>query len=85
MLARLIAIMVMVASAGVLTWHHRDDLFPAPEEEATSINPEREACLTQRFGEIDTMIADGIINQQQADQFRTRAEAFCIGTTAPGS
>ena len=30
MLGRVIAVLVMIASAGVIAWHHRDDLMPAP-------------------------------------------------------
>lgn len=78
---RIIAIGVMLFSASILAWYHRADLLPSPEADQPD-NPALEACLTQRLGEIDTMVADGLITPEQAGPFKTRAQAFCHETTA---
>lgn len=75
-LSRLIALAVFGACVGFLVYLHRDDLWPPPVEEASG-NPAFEACKAQRFGEIENMRQQAVIDENQEQQFKARAEAFC--------
>jgi hypothetical protein len=77
MLGRVIAVLVMIASAGVIAWHHRDDLMPAPVAPIDPAEAAYQACVTERDAGIDKMQADGTITAQQATLFKTRADALC--------
>ena len=41
-------------------------------------------CLTDRAAKIDAMVSEGVVSEQQAALFRSRAEALCR-TQHPGS
>lgn len=77
MLARVIAVLVMIASAGVIAWHHRDDLMPAPAAPIDPAEAAYQACITERNAGIDTMQADGTISADQASLFKSRADVLC--------
>ena len=74
--ARLIALLLILAGIAVIGWHHRDDIFPPPEKE-TAANPELFACINERSAQVDGMLADGVISEGQARDFRARAIQFC--------
>jgi hypothetical protein len=57
MLGRVIAVLVMIASAGVIAWHHRDDLMPAPVAPIDPAEAAYQACVTERDAGIDKMQA----------------------------
>ncbi len=73
---RLVAACVLVVGIAILVAFHWEDLFPPPEAEVAG-NPELAACIAERAGHVDKMIADGVIDAAQADSFRARAIAFC--------
>lgn len=77
MLARVIAVLVMIASAGVIAWHHRADLMPAPAAPIDPAEAAYQACITERGAGIDKMQADGTISADQATMFKSRADALC--------
>ena len=74
--ARVIALLLIVAGIAVIAWHHRDDILP-PQEEAAAANPQLFACIGERTAQVDGMLADGVINDGQAADFRARAIQFC--------
>ncbi|MDW3206219.1 MAG: hypothetical protein R8L07_11850 [Alphaproteobacteria bacterium] len=84
MLGRVIALLVMVGSAGMLAYYHRADLMPAPEVPLDPAEAAFSACLKDRAEGIETMRGDGTISEQQAALFLSRAEALCRATAAPG-
>ncbi len=46
-------------------------------EPAKPANPELDACLEKRVGDVDGMKEQGILTEAQYAQFRARAEALC--------
>ena len=74
--ARLLALLLILAGAAVIAWHHRNDLMPS-QEKADAANPQLFACISERTAQVESMLGDGVINQGQAVQFRTRAIQFC--------
>ena len=81
--ARLAAGGVIVVGLAVLTAFHWEDLFPPPAAEVAG-NPELAACIAERGGHVDKMVADGVIGADQAEGFRARAIAFCEQQFPPG-
>lgn len=87
--ARLIAALVILLCGALLAYVHRDDLRPllgtAPDGESEAASDDPAApCIAQRFGEIDGMVEDGVIDGGQADLFKQRAEAMCRATEGEG-
>ncbi|MEQ8332494.1 hypothetical protein [Nisaea sp.] len=78
--ARLVAGLVLVVAVSMLVYFHRADLRTlaggraAPETPAT---PELAACLSERYGSVDRMLADGVIDDVKHTLFRQRAAAMC--------
>lgn len=78
--ARAIAGLVLVGAAATLAHLHRDDiagLLGAPEEEAMPANGPLAECLSQRYGAVDKMLEEGIIDEAKHRLFRRRAAAMC--------
>jgi hypothetical protein len=82
-LARGLALLVFVACAGALAWIHRDDLFPAERRAAAADGPFAR-CFAGRRGDIDDMLAQGLIDEGRAALFLSRAEAMCRAETGGG-
>lgn len=82
--ARLAAAGVVLAAAGFLVWYERETLFPGTvtvtEDPALAAY---RACRDERFGDIDRMRADGMIEQAQEKLFKSRADAMCRATNPP--
>jgi hypothetical protein len=84
--ARLLALLVIILCGAFLAYLHRNDLRPligegsSPGAIDTADDP-ASICMQQRFGEIDGMVDEGVIDAQQADLFKHRAEAMCRSTT----
>jgi hypothetical protein len=78
-LGRGVALLIAAATAGLLVWIHRHDLFPRKEPvEAASAEPDAyKDCVAQRGGDIDRMLAEKTIDQERAALFRSRMEAMC--------
>ena len=78
--ARLLAGLVALVFAGILAWINRDALS-GPE---AASGPLAE-CLAERLGDVDAMVADGVISDGQAAQFRIRARQLCEQTVPSAS
>ncbi|MEM7223940.1 MAG: hypothetical protein AAF495_13230 [Pseudomonadota bacterium] len=74
--ARLVALALFLAAAGLLAWIHRADLLP-PETAAVAADDPVQLCLAERQPGIEQMRADGVITDQQAALFLERAAALC--------
>lgn len=83
-IARLCAVGVALLMAAALAFMHRDDLFP-PEPAAADADDPVARCLAERAVDIDKMAAEGTITAQQADLFKSRAEALCQAQVGGGS
>ncbi len=78
--ARLAALAVFLGAALALAWYHGGDSGPP---EAAADDPVA-LCLAARAGDIDTMVAEGVIGQDRAALFKSRAEALCIAQEGGG-
>lgn len=75
--ARIIAFLIFLACVGALVWLYRADWL--------GLGPERSAaeqalaqCIEERSADVDRMLAEGVIGEDQAELFRSRAEAICV-------
>ena len=84
--ARAVAGLIALAAAALLLWIKWSTLFPQPtaDEDDAKLNPEFVACRDQRLTTVTKMKDDGVINDQQFEQFRERAIATCTGQFPPG-
>ncbi|WP_321341042.1 hypothetical protein [Breoghania sp.] len=83
--ARILALLIACLTAALLGWINRDALFasaPAPSISAKA-NPELDACLSERVGAVERMRKEGVVNERQYDEFRTRAEDYCTARFPP--
>jgi hypothetical protein len=78
--ARLLALVVLLACVAGLAWLHRADLFSARFAPAAADDPFA-LCFAGRAAEIDGMVREGLIDQERAVLFKTRAEAMCRAQT----
>ena len=88
-LARLIGLAVFLTMGWLIWSTWADDIgnlfsadrpglpiVDAPALPATD-NPALAACLERRIGDVDQMLADGLITEPQSIAFKTRAEDLC--------
>ena len=64
----------MIALLGVI---HRDDLMPGPQADTADGNSAYAACIADRHGAVDQMVADGVVGPDKEALFKSRAEALC--------
>ncbi len=83
--ARLWAVGVALLMAAALAFMHRDDILPPQAAEGPAADDPVMICFAERAAEIDQMVADGIVNAQQAELFKSRAEALCQAQLGGGS
>jgi hypothetical protein len=81
--ARLLALAVVLLCVALLGWLHRADLFPTAFAPETADDPFAR-CFAERAAEIDGMVDEGLIDQERAALFKTRAEAMCRAETGGG-
>lgn len=67
--------MALLCVAG-LAWLHRADLWPARFGPQAADDPFTR-CFAERAAEIDGMVGDGLIDQERATLFKSRAQAMC--------
>ncbi len=77
--ARLIAGLVALLFAGALAWLNRGALTGSAPSGPLA------ACLEERLGHVDKLIADGAVKPDKADEFRIRARQFCEQTVPVGA
>ena len=80
--ARLVALGVLLVVAALLLRIHWDDLFPPP---AGYFDDPVAICMAARAADIDKMLADGVIDEGQAQQFKGRAQALCQAQQGGGN
>jgi hypothetical protein len=85
--ARVIALVIFLVCVGALVWLNRESwLGIGPEMSAADQALAR--CIAERSGDVDRMLEEGMIGEDQAELFRSRAEAMCVamagGGTEPG-
>jgi hypothetical protein len=85
---RLVALGVLVGSLAALVYMHRADLWPQPQLDARTLNPDFVSCRDERTATVDTMLSEGVIDEARHAQFTDRAIAICADqfptTAAPG-
>jgi len=79
-IARGLALLVLLACLAGLAWLERERWLPS-ESSAAADDPAA-LCFAERAAEIDGMLAEGVIQAQQAEAFKSRAEAMCRATAA---
>ena len=79
-IARGIALLVLLACLAGLAWIERERWLPS-ESSAAADDPVA-LCFAERAADVDRMLAEGLIEAQQADAFKSRAEAMCRATAA---
>ncbi len=85
--ARLAALLIALVALCLMVWLGREDvpfvrgaLTTITGEDTTSVssgNPELDACLAKRVGDIDKLLAEGMIKDSQYPAFRRRASSYC--------
>ena len=83
--ARLVALIVALASAGVIIYLNRNLLWPSADTATQALNPAFLACRERRVGEVGRMRDGGVIDDKQYVRFRERAIAMCAGRYPPGA
>lgn len=91
-----IALAIALAALGLMVWIGRNDVAsiqyamslisgkPTSETQGSG-NPELDACLAQRVGDVDQMKADGVINASQYEAFKSRAISLCQAQHPPAN
>ena len=81
--ARILALVIFLVCVGALVWLNREAwLGIAPEMSAAE--QALAQCMAERSGDVDRMLEEGVIGEDQAELFRSRAEAMCV-TMAGGA
>ncbi|WP_417667007.1 hypothetical protein [Roseibium sp.] len=86
--ARFTALAIALAALVLMIWLGREDVpfvraailtaTGQSEAEATSTgNPELDACLAKRVGDVDKLLAEGMIKESQYSAFKRRASSYC--------
>ena len=77
-IARALAGLVFLACLAVLVYLERERLWQVADQSAADDPVAR--CFAERAEDIDQMVADNVIDEAQAEQFKSRAEAMCRAT-----
>ena len=75
--ARWVAFSVFITMLILLGIIHRDHLWTQPKNGTNTTNADYVLCLNERGSTINRMIDEGIIDEIQANFFKTRADALC--------
>jgi hypothetical protein len=80
-IARVLAAVVCLGCVAALAYLERERWWQAAPE---GTEGPFARCFAERAGQIERMLADGLIQPAQAELFRTRAEAMCRAETEGG-
>src|SRR4051812_27000060 len=81
--ARAIALLVALLALAALGWINRARFLPAPPPKAEAAADDPFArCMAARSADIDRMVQEGTAKPDQAELFRSRAEAMCRAEAA---
>ncbi|MEP0233345.1 hypothetical protein [Roseibium sp.] len=85
--SRVAAFAIAMSCLALMVWLGRENvpfvrdtiaMVTGNEPEAqTSGNPELDACLAKRVGDIDQLLAEGMIKDSQYPSFKRRATSYC--------
>ncbi|WP_417684349.1 hypothetical protein [Roseibium sp.] len=86
--ARLTALVIALSALALMLWLGREDVGfvragvsmvtgEDPAKAASTGNPELDACLAQRVGDVDKLLAEGMIKESQYQAFKRRASSYC--------
>jgi hypothetical protein len=73
--ARLVALAIFVLCIGALVWLNRE-AWLGPERSAAE--QALAQCIAERSADVAQMLEEGVIGEDQAELFRSRAEAMCV-------
>ena len=76
-MARWIALSIFVAMLLLLGAIQRNGPWMPAETPTNSLNKNYVLCLNERLGTVEKMMSEGVIDQNQASLFKTRADALC--------
>lgn len=83
-LPRLVAFVLFLGCVGGGYLYYTGTVEPELTQSDTApANPELQACLEQRLGDVTQMQADGVIDDAQAANFAARARDLCLGQFPP--
>jgi hypothetical protein len=74
-IARVLAALVFLGCLAALVYLERERLWHSAE--GTAADDPFARCFAERAAQIERMQADGLIQDAQAELFKTRAEAMC--------
>jgi hypothetical protein len=77
--ARMLAAIVFLGCVAALVYLERAHLWQAVADQSAADDPFAR-CFAERAEDIDQMVADNVIDEAQAEQFKSRAEAMCRAT-----
>jgi len=82
--ARAVALLLALLVLALLLWINRALFLPAPppKPEAAAEDAPFVRCMTARSADIDRMVQEGTAKPDQAELFRSRAEAMCRAEAA---
>ena len=83
--ARFVAAGIFLLCLAALGYIHRDDVFPAATQNPGAKSDPFALCFVESARKIDKMVADGLIGDDRAQRFRSRAEARCRAQTKKAS
>ena len=83
-IARVLAAVVCLGCVAALVYLERERLWP-PTVDQTAADDPFARCFAERAAEIDRMIEEDLIEEAQAELFKSRAEAMCRATTTDGA
>ncbi|GGB42137.1 hypothetical protein GCM10011316_12570 [Roseibium aquae] len=91
--SRILALAIALAALALMLWIGRHDvpglrtvwagLSGSGAEQTGTGNPELDACLAQRVGDVDKMRDEGVITPAQHQSFKARAVSFCEAQFPP--
>ena len=76
-MARWIALSIFVAMLLLLGAIQRNGPWMPAKTPTNSLNKNYVLCLNERLGTVEKMMSEGVIDQNQASLFKTRADALC--------
>ena len=81
--ARVVAVIVAVLALAALGWINRHAFLPRPAlPPAGDADDPFRRCMAARTTDIDRMVQEGSAKPEQAELFRSRAEAMCRAEAA---
>ena len=81
--ARILALLIFLVCVGALVWLNREAWLGLGPE-LTAAEQALARCIDERSGDVERMVEEGVIGEDQAELFRSRAEAMCVAMAGDG-